>query len=167
MTYQDNQKIQVKDKQIVGKISCMELKIFRVLILGMQLDAFMESPPCGKSKQMLIQVVQQNQTVVTQFINLKTLTVHLVYPQSVVIFLRKASNQQPTIKTMVMNRKQLTSCFHQITTNQVSTKMTSVEPGDATKFVYFFRKQDTISNWVSSMHYSTEQKTQRSPMMTK
>jgi hypothetical protein len=27
----------------------MELKIFKALILGMQLDAFMESPLCGKS----------------------------------------------------------------------------------------------------------------------
>jgi hypothetical protein len=32
----------------------MELKIFKALILGMQLDAFMESPLYGKSSQILI-----------------------------------------------------------------------------------------------------------------
>ena len=165
--FQDNQKIQVKVNKIVGKNSYMELKIFKALILGMQLDAFMESPPCGKSNPIPIQAVQQNKIVVTQFINLKTLIVHLVYLQFVVIFLRKASNQQQTTKTTETSQKQLTFCFHPITTNQVSMKMTSVVPGDVTKFVYFFQKQDLNSNQVSSTHYTTEQKTQHNLMMTR
>ena len=165
--FQDNRKIQVKVNKIVGKNSYMELKIFKALILGMQLDAFMESPPCGKSNPIPIQAVQQNKIVVTQFINLKTLIVHLVYLQFVVIFLRKASNQQQTTKTTETSQKQLTFCFHPITTNQVSMKMTSVVPGDVTKFVYFFQKQDLTSNQVSSTHYTTEQKTQLNLMMTK
>lgn len=133
----------------------------------MQLDAFMASLPYGKSKQIKIQGVQQNQTVVMQSINLKTSIVRLAYQQSAVTFLRKASNQQLTTKTTETSQKQQTSCFHQITTNQVWMKMSFVVPEDVTKFVYFFRKQDLTSNWGSLMHCTTEQKTQHRPMMTR
>ena len=137
------------------------------MILGMQLDAFMESPHCGKSNQILIQADRQNQTVAMQFINLKTLTVHLGYLQFVVTFLRKASNQQPIIKIMAMSQKRLTFCSLPITMNQVSMKMISVVPGDVTKFVYFFQKQASTLNWVNLMHYITEQKTQHNLTMTR
>ncbi len=165
--FQDNQKIQVKDNKIEVKISCTELKIFKVLILGMQLDAFMENPLCGKSSQILIQAEQQNRIVVTLSINLKILTVHLAYLQFVGTFLRKASNQQPITKTMVMSQKRQTFYSLPILTNQEQMKMTSVVPDDVMKFVYFFLKQDLTSNQVNLMLYITEQKTQLNHMMTR
>lgn len=97
-TFLVNQRIQDKVKLTEDQISFMELRMFKVTILGMLLDAFTENHRQEKSSQITILENLSNQTAEMQLDPMPTDIDHLDNQQSVKIFHTRSSEVLLIIK---------------------------------------------------------------------
>ena len=106
MIIQANLEILVRAKKVEDLTLFTVLKMFRVLILGTQLDVSMVSLYKYKSNQIMIQENLLGKIAGMQYIQKKIKKDNLEFLQSVKIFLPNNLGVSLTIKTTEMNQKQ-------------------------------------------------------------
>ena len=127
------------------------LKMFRVLILGMQLDVSMVSLHKNKLNQIMIQESLSSKIAEMQYIQNKIEIDNLGFLQFVKIFLKNNLRVSLTIKTMGMSQKLQIYSFLQTFRKKEFLSMILGNCVLAMKLNSFLEKQVFHISWVSSM----------------
>ena len=133
------------------KISYLELETYRVLILGMLLNAFMVNQVKENSNQIQILENAQDQVQETQSENLRIKTESSVVLQLELIFQEEKKDQLLIIQTMAMNQKLQIYYSHKLSLKWVSLSMISNSLGRKMKSEFYLREQDFLIRLVNSM----------------
>lgn len=151
MTIQVNLVILVRAKKVEVLSLFMVLKMFRDLILGMQLDVFMANLHKNKFNQITIQESLSGKIAEMQYIQKKIEIDRLGCQLFVKIFLQNNLRVSLTIRTMEMSQKLQIYFFHQTFRKKEFLRMILGNYVLAMKSNSFLRKQDSHISWVSLM----------------